>query len=74
MLLKLLILIFCCFMLTFSTSALIEFFCSRPIYDESVWNNKKIVNKNNCWMYAVNKPKLNLKMKSLQILILMISS
>jgi len=37
-----------------------EFFggfgCKKPIYDENLWNNNKIIKYNNCYSYAFNEP------------------
>ena len=48
----------CIVLLTLSTSALVEYFmCQRPEYNSKLWNHGSIQTYNNCYIYALNKPK-----------------
>ena len=55
---KFVIFIICATLLSISTSALVEFFqCQRPEYNPDLWNHSRIQTYNNCYVYALNRPK-----------------
>ena len=55
---RLLVFAICVILLTLSTSALVEYFmCQRPEYNSTLWNHGTIQSYNNCYIYALNKPK-----------------
>jgi hypothetical protein len=56
---RLVLLIFSVILLSFSTASLVEFFesCRRPIFHPELWNHNKVQFYNNCYVYALNRPK-----------------
>ena len=55
---RFIIFIICVIVLSISTSALVEFFiCQRPEYNSDLWNHSSVQTYNNCYIYAINKPK-----------------
>ena len=56
--LKFLIFTISVILLSLSTSVLVEYFhCRRPQYDPRLWNHGSIQTYNNCYIYALNRPK-----------------
>jgi len=53
---RLLIFIICVMILSVTTGALVEFF-SCPKYNAELWNHDKVQTYNNCYVYALNRPK-----------------
>lgn len=55
---KFVIFLICIILLSISTSALVEFFmCQRPEFNPKLWNHDFVKKYNNCYIYALNKPK-----------------
>ena len=55
---KFIVFLICVVLLSISTSALVEFFnCQRPEYNSKLWNHNSVQKYNNCYIYALNKPK-----------------
>ena len=55
---RFIVFIICIILLSISTSALVEFFtCQRPEYNPKLWNHSSVQTYNNCYIYALNKPK-----------------
>jgi hypothetical protein len=52
-------------LLSMSTASLVEFFeCTRPLYDSAVWNHSQVQKYNNCYIYALNRPKTSRTQKT----------
>ena len=57
-LIRLLLFAICIVFLSLTTSTLVEYFmCQRPEYNPELWNHSSIQTYNNCYIYALNKPK-----------------
>ena len=57
-LVRLFIFALCVVLFSLSTSVLVEYFmCQRPEYNQELWNHNSIQKYNNCYIYALNKPK-----------------
>ena len=54
---KFVIFLICIILLSISTSALVEFLCVKDLVNPKLWNHDSVKKYNNCYIYALNKPK-----------------